>query len=846
MIQPLAASMAERNESDLVSSIHAATREIEGHLIRTPLIRLRWLDHANRRVWAKMECLQHTGSFKIRGAMTALSRLRNRGPVVSASAGNHGLAVAAAAVHFDLPARIYVPTSASEVKVRRLLDAGAEVLPRGRDLFEAIRAARGAEHGAAFVSPFDDPDVVAGQGTLALELYEQRPAGFDHAFVPFGGGGLLTGFGTAARQIWPRMELHAVYPAAFGRSFDDGYDSREMNRATTATLADGLACQHDGQSWLSPLIARLVSRFHQVDEDAIKGAIFALLVRESVLTEGAGAISLAPLFAAQDSRAVAGDVLVIISGGNQSISNVAKVLTSSYPEPDFRKLLGLREAALISEIPRAAANGRDRAAAADGAAPPAEVLPAMWRGLVHALVPRLAALRQCLADHKAYLAREGLDQDAFAHAFAERAIDGADEIIAACGDPQLPQRDIFRRYRLLIQQYAFANRALRWCSASSDHSREVMLFDPAEVQSATVNYDRYGSNELDEKESLLLAALGFDDGKHGALLTSSGQAAYATIESFLLREVFAQGPRACVMPYIYFEAMEQLSALPFIETARCPSWSIEEFVALVEATDSHVAFIDPVANNAGMDRVDLRALAQRLRGRDWSRRWLVIDGTMVSGGFNPFEIFHRAEHPRILYYESASKYVQFGLDLQMGGLIVVAAELAPRLRHHRRNCGTLMYPNNAAMLPPFARADMLCRMRHLTANAELLAAALRDLSHPRATLRISYPDDWRVLGWMHGGGVVAATFSEPGLNNRPNLEALVELMIRRCREAALPLTKGVSFGFGVTRVSAAAAVAGTIDPFLRFAVGEEPPPEFELLVETLRAAVIEFLERLAP
>jgi threonine dehydratase/cystathionine beta-lyase/cystathionine gamma-synthase len=829
----------------LLQSIHAAAGDIEGKIVRTPLVRLPWLDTDRRRVWAKLECAQLTGSFKIRGALTALSRLRNVRRVISASAGNHGIAIATAAKHFGVLAKVYVPTTASDVKVSRLIAAGAEIVPFGRDLFEAIQQARRLEqrNAGVFISPYEHFDVVAGQGTLALEVHDQFADGFDHALVPFGGGGLLTGFAAAAKQCWPRIQIHAVCPAVFGRDFGAAYRATEMKRPVVPTLADGLAVRHDSNSWLSSLLPDLIDSFQHVDEDAIKAAVFALLARESILAEGAGAIGVAPLLTGDRLASLTGDILIIVSGGNFSVSNLAKVLTFPYADRELRTFLGLRANALISEIDTiSTSDTRPAPASPDYERPHDQELSPLWRNLVATISESVELTQSRVADHRDYVAREELDEDPFALGFVETSLGNARDLAASCSDPALSASALARRCRLLIQQHAFAARALRWCSASCDHSREIMFFDPLEVQSTAVNYDRYGSPDLQNLEEALQATIGFGE-QQTLLLTSSGQAAYTTIESFLLREVLTRHPDLAVMPYIYFEAMEQIESLPFVRVHRCTDWSETGLRDLVESTGSSVAFLDPLANNMSMNQVDLRVLAEALRSRDWSKRWLVIDGTMVSGALNPFEIFDQPHHPRILYYESASKYGQLGLDLQMAGLVVADRTLAARLNRHRRNCGTLMYPNQVPLFPRVTRPDFLSRMRRLTDNAEMLVAAIRGIPELEGRVSVAYPDRWRDLGWAHGGGVVAVDFSETGLNNRPSLDALMELMIHGCREASMPMTKGVSFGFGTTRVSAAAAIAGETDPFLRFSVGEETRSQFSRLVGVICGAFREFMEQ---
>lgn len=820
------------------------------NLVRTPLVELSWLSSDTRRVWAKLECSQRTGSFKLRGAYNALHVLPSGAAVYTASAGNHGLAIATLARELGLKANIFVPLTASEIKIRRLRAAGARIVQVGRDVAQAYIAARheAEQNGGHYISPFDHPAVVAGQGSLALEIAEQTDQHFDHIVLPFGGGGLLTGFGCAAARLWPEARLHGVLPAAFGRQLDQGFDEQQMLKSVMPTLADGLAIEHDQDNWLWPLIRELKPRFHTVSEEQIKTGMMTLLHQESILAEGAGAIGLVPLLF-EEGAALEGDILVMVSGGNISVPLLSKAMSTVIEDPRLRKINGLRATTLGIELrdaaPHPATQASDKPSASAAPLTGEATLRVMWLQLVDRIEEELNRLDATLAQHLSFARQERLSVDATIERFMDEALNSTRRMIDSCRQQGLDGRQVAQRYRLLIQQFGFARSALSWCSASTDQSAEIMFFDPADLQTSSVNYDRYGSIALRELELNLVRAIGFDGGAQAALLTSSGQAAYSTLESFLLREVFPKHPgkaRVARVPYLYFEALEQLEALPQVCVATAEGWGVDALIDCVERTDSQVVFVDPMANIGDLPCFDFQGLASALRTRQWQDRWLVIDGTMVSGGFNPFTLFDAPNHPQVLYYESGSKYLQLGLDLQMLGVIVCSEQHAPALARHRRNLGSGLYQSQVARVPLFDREQLLQRMQRLTRNAEYLTAVLRAIEHPRSRLCVSYPDHWRDSRWAHGGGVVAITFSEPGLNNRHCLESLIEIIITRCRAADVAITKGVSFGFGVTRVSAAAAIAESTDPFLRFSMGEETDHQLKKLVSCIVQSVDIFLE----
>lgn len=834
--------------------IRSDAESIRSAIVKTPLVELRWLGNAHRRVFAKLECLQWTGSFKVRGAYNALRKLPPEQAVYTASAGNHGLALATIAETLNRKANIFVPLTASEVKIRRLRNRGARIVQVGRDVAEAYSAAsEEAERvGGAYISPFDHPDVVAGQGTLMMEVAAQHGRHFDHLFLPFGGGGMLTGAGLAANAIWPQAQLHGVLPAAFDRDMREGSFATSMMSAVMPTIADGLAIQHGADNWLWPLIRQLQPQFHHVSEQEIKGSILTLLHQESLLTEGAGAIALAPLLYEQVPD-VEGDILVVLSGGNLSVPQMAKIISSSIEDPVLRKLNGLRASRLGIELdaaPQALAHralSSSEDLAQHDVEPSETVSGSIWLPLVEHVEQALHALESTFDLHLRYVSLEALREDAAVRPFIENALRTTRELIDSCREPNLSNASQAARYRLLIQQFALARSALSWCSASTDQSLDVMFFDPAEQQASGVNYDRYGTTELRRLERRMAVAMGFADGETGALLTSSGQAAYSTLESFFLREVLAapgSGQMSIArVPYFYFEAMEQLQSIPHLNEAIAEDWSVEALMRAVARNDARIVFADPMANIKELSTFDFRGLARALEGQDWSHRWLVVDGTMVSGGLNLFEIFREPHHPKILYFESGSKYLQFGLDLQMAGVIVAREEYLASIARHRRNLGAGLYQCQVARFPMYDREDLMARMQRLSRNAGQLAQALSSIRHARSHLTVAYPQDWREKGWAHGGAVVAVSFADEGLNNRPGLEGLIDNMLSLCRAKGIGLTKGVSFGFGTTRVSAAAAIAETTDPFLRFSVGEETVEEVNLLIECVEAAIAQYLNQ---
>ncbi|MEA3028301.1 MAG: threonine dehydratase, partial [Alphaproteobacteria bacterium] len=282
-----------------LADIEAARRAIAGHVLRTPMLpapRLSALTGAE--VFVKYENLQVTNSFKERGARAKLASLsageRARG-VIAMSAGNHAQAVAYHAASLRIAATIVMPVTTPFVKVASTKAYGAQVLLDGETVSEAqARAeAEAREHGLIWVHPYDDPHVIAGQGTVALEMLEDV-ADLDVLVVPIGGGGLISGMATAAKAVNSAIDIvgaeSALYPSMWNAIHGE---SRPLGGAT---LAEGIAVKNVGSLTL-PIVRALVSDIVLVDEEHIERAANAYLTLQKAMAEGAGAAGLAAMLA---------------------------------------------------------------------------------------------------------------------------------------------------------------------------------------------------------------------------------------------------------------------------------------------------------------------------------------------------------------------------------------------------------------------------------------------------------------------------------------------------------------------------------------------------------------------
>ncbi|MCI4364855.1 MAG: threonine ammonia-lyase [Thermoplasmata archaeon] len=302
-----------------LSAIEAAARTIAGKVQRTPLVRApQFPGFPTTEIYLKLENLQWTGAFKLRGALNKILGLSPeeaaRG-VVAASAGNHSQGVAWAARARGIPATIVMPENASPLKVSRTRALGARVVLHGADYEEAhehsMRLA--AETGATYVHPFDDAAVIAGQGTVGLEILDDLP-GVRRIVVGVGGGGLLAGIAAAVRGRGSTADLVGIQPAGADTLRASLAEGRVVVGSRPTTFADGLATRHIGNLPLQILQASK-ARALVADDRTIARASFLLLEHAKVLAEGAGATPLAGVI--EHSELLAdGPVVLVVSGGN--------------------------------------------------------------------------------------------------------------------------------------------------------------------------------------------------------------------------------------------------------------------------------------------------------------------------------------------------------------------------------------------------------------------------------------------------------------------------------------------------------------------------------------------------
>src|ERR1700761_6205872 len=307
-----------------LADVLAARERLNGSIYRTPCARSEMLSRATgQEIYLKLENLQMTGSFKERGALNKIATLTPeeaaRG-VVAASAGNHAQGVAYHATRRGIRSVIVMPLATPLVKVQATRGFGAEVVLHGANYDEACEEATRLckEQGMTFIHPFDDALVMAGQGTIGLELLDQIE-NLDAVVVPIGGGGLIGGIACAIKESKPSAKVIGVQTSRLPSMKQALYEHQPVTLEPATTIADGIAVRRAGDVTF-PVVERYVDSIVTVDEDEIASAILTLLEREKTLAEGAGATALAAVLQRKTDLPKGTRTAVLVCGGNIDVT----------------------------------------------------------------------------------------------------------------------------------------------------------------------------------------------------------------------------------------------------------------------------------------------------------------------------------------------------------------------------------------------------------------------------------------------------------------------------------------------------------------------------------------------
>lgn len=347
-----------------LEGIRAAEQRIAGHVIRTPLVHSPFISAmTGARVYLKLETLQKAGSFKVRGAtnkiLAGIAAVREHG-VVAASAGNHAQGVAVAAHAAGVHATIVMPEWASLAKQEATRGYGAEVVVHGSTLEESIaKAMELARGGRLFIHPYDDDDVIAGQGTTGLEILTDLPD-TDIIIVPVGGGGLVAGIATAAKAMRPGIRIIGVQAAACPSASEAIASGTPVRVTARPTIADGIRVAESGTRTFAAL-KELVDEIVLVSEEEIADAMLLLLERKHVVAEGAGAAPLAALLNGSIPIPPGSTIVLVISGGNIDSAQLFRITRQAMARQGrilrFSILLDDRPGALAGLLAVIAAQG---------------------------------------------------------------------------------------------------------------------------------------------------------------------------------------------------------------------------------------------------------------------------------------------------------------------------------------------------------------------------------------------------------------------------------------------------------------------------------------------------------
>ncbi|HEX6804709.1 MAG TPA: threonine ammonia-lyase [Terriglobales bacterium] len=330
MSKPVLMKVAKPVEKPLnLADVQAAMARIRDSIYLSPCTRSENFSQlTGNSVYLKLDNLQRTGAFKERGALNKLLTLspdeRSRG-VIAASAGNHAQGVAYHAGRHGIRAQIVMPLTTPLIKVSATKSYGADVVLHGANYDEACEEAvrRSHQHGMTFVHPFDDEVVMAGQGTMGLEILQQVPE-VEAVLAPIGGGGLISGVACAVKETNPHVQVIGVQPARLPSMKVAIAEGHPVTLSPAATIADGIAVRRAGEKTLG-LVRKYVDDIVTVDEEEIANAILLLLEREKTLAEGAGAAAIAALINRKTSLS-GKKVVALVCGGNIDVSLLSRIM----------------------------------------------------------------------------------------------------------------------------------------------------------------------------------------------------------------------------------------------------------------------------------------------------------------------------------------------------------------------------------------------------------------------------------------------------------------------------------------------------------------------------------------
>lgn len=473
---------------------------------------------------------------------------------------------------------------------------------------------------------------------------------------------------------------------------------------------------------------------------------------------------------------------------------------------------------------------------------------------------RLRAAGRAVREHVRYCERDRLpvDQpvvarllDAVEHARAR--VDQERSLLFAHGTDDRPRLlsggELVVRFAL--STYAYVRDALEWCTPASAQAHAVQFFDLA-AQHAPVPADaRHGESSVREVERQTAEVLGLPN-THTVSATSSGHAAYTLVEAVLLRERLGPGDIVLTAPTLHRDAVDQLTALPFVRTLPIEGHIVDDVLSAVARYRPRCLFLAPLGATARQRMVDVGRVVRRLAALA-TPITVVVDGTAMSGAL-PGALFAEARDVEVIYYENASAYLQLGLDTALAGIVAHPATLRDAFARQRAATSTVLYRHAADLFPRYTPELHHARTQRISRNtahvATMLAedAAVSELGvvcHPSLP---GHPDTHLARTQRHAGGCVTFWFHDPVRNQHGALDDVCAHILANARVLGVQLTTGAGFGFSVPRLSVLTNRDDTdpvsdIEPgYLRLSVGDREG-QLDLLVDAVASALSDPIAR---
>lgn len=837
------------SEGDLyLPSVQHIHGMIEPYIVRTPVRKLHWLEeYVGYPVYAKLESQQITGAFKFRGALSKLLKEGKSNVYIAASAGNHGLAVSYAASLLGTKANICVPVSASPLKKEKIIKAGAGLMEYGSTVEEATQYAikLAQDNGWIYVSPYNDMDVVLGQGTLWRELLEECPD-IQNIVCPIGGGGLISGASYAIKENRKSIKIFGCEPENYEsmkQSLDAGTITDVLRRST---FADGLATNIEANSITFDIAKDNVSYVESLKEEDIAASVMALLNRESLLAEGAGAISIMACIRLAEKGLITGPVGISICGGNIHHTTLSRLQAFPIEDETCLRLLNRRgkkakEIAIhkVYDAKKSDYHGEETGSLGND-----------FLNFTENMRAKILNTDAALKDYESYCEDENLVISKPANDLVRSILKASTDLVQET--QKMIQHDAEEKIEDLIhaeinlrafsQAVSVSQNCLNWRSPVYTQSMVPQFFFLGSQDSGDVNYERYGYNELRRIERQLINVFDLPADKFACTVVNSGMAAYSLVEGYLIRHVLKPGHKVSMSPYIYFESDEQLKGFDWLKIEQTSSYNTDEFIEHIQKTKPDAVFADPLANTTEQRMMDIPKVLGAFSDKQDSP-YFVIDGSMTPCAMSD-SIRKFIPSSKIFYIESCSKYLQFGMDMSMAGVVIHDIELKPYMDRIRRNMGSILTENGALLFPEYNRSRFMDRIRRIERNAKSIASAMNNNAEISELMRVihpsleNHPDHGIASGLNRYGGCVTFKLKTDSEDHKDQLEALIDLILHEAKARRIPITKGVSFGFSFNRLCSASSMAENDPPFLRFSVGDHPHSLTDGIVECFEAASI--------